>query len=232
MFDIRYKFEYFEVGSSNEKAVKKCKSICTDERMRSSLWMFGPTGCGKTHLLKAVHNTLRIQSSSLNGLYISAKEMAELLYDFLGGGTNLWLHIKTYDYLLIDNMEDLRGKPKTQTAIAELIVEMIADGKFVLVASSCMLGKLRDLKRCLRVHGCNLPVVEIQFPDYELKKRIVEKYLSETPFDISSDACELLISKSTHIPRLKGVLSSAKFLNETQGVHIEEKWVEEYGFWS
>ena len=232
MPDIRYKFEYLEVGSSNEAAISKCKEICKSPLSHSGLWMFGPSGCGKTHLLKATYNILNYQQPRMNGLYISAKELAELLYDFLGGGTNLWLHIKTYDYLLIDNMEDLRGRPKTQKAIAELIAEMIVDEKLVLVASSCTPGKLRDLKNCLRMHSCNLPIVEIQSPDYELKKSIVEKYLSENPFDISSDACELLISKSSHIPRLKGVLSSAKFLHETQGVHIEEKWVEEYGFWS
>lgn len=232
MLDIRYKFEYLEVGSSNETAISKCKEICKSSRTHSGLWLFGPSGCGKTHLLKATYNVINYQQPRMNGLYISAKELAELLYDFLGGGTNLWLHIKTYDYLLIDNMEDLRGRPKTQKAIAELIVEMIANEKLVLVASLCTPGKLRDLKSCLRTHSCNFSIVEIQSPDYELKKSIVEKYLSENPFDISSDACELLISKSTHIPRLKGVLSSAKFLNETQGVHIEEKWVEQYGFWS
>lgn len=232
MLDIRYKFECLEVGGSNETAISKCKDICKFPFSRFGIWMFGPSGCGKTHLLKAVYNTLNYQKSRMNGLYVSAKELAELLYDFLGGGTNLWLQIKTYDYLLIDNAEDLRGRPRTQKAIAELIAEMNANKKLVLVASLCTPGELHDLNSCLKMRGCGIPVVEIQSPDYELKKRIVEKYLSETPFDISSDACELLISKSTHIPRLKGVLSSAKFLNETQGVHIEEKWVEEYGFWS
>lgn len=232
MLDMRYKFEYLEVGVSNENAISMCKEICKSSRTHSGLWLFGPSGCGKTHLLKAVFNILNYQEPRMNGLYISAKELAESLYDFLGGGTNLWLHIKTYDYLLIDNMEDLRGKPKTQEAVAELITEMIANGKLVLATSLCVPGKLHSLKSCLRTQGCNFPIVEIQYPDYELKKGIVERYLSDNPFDISSDVCELLISKSTHISRLKGVLFSAKYLNETQGVRIEEKWIEQYGLWS
>jgi len=232
MLDIRYKFEYLEVGSSNKTAITKCKEICKSPHSHSGLWMFGPSGCGKTHLLKAVYNVLNYQETQRSGLYISAKELAELLYDFLGGGTNLWLQIKTYDYLLIDNMEDLRGRPRTQKVIAELVAEMIANKKLVLVASLCSPGKLRDLNSSLKTHRCDIPIVEIQSPDYELKKNIVEKYLSENPFDISLEACELLISKSTHIPRLKGILSSAKYLNETQNVLIEEKWIEQYGFWS
>ena len=99
MLDMRYKFEYLEVGSSNETAITKCKEICKSSH--SGLWMFGPTGCGKTHLLKAVYNVLNYQEPQRNGLYISAKELAELLCDFLGGGTNLWLQIKTYEIICL-----------------------------------------------------------------------------------------------------------------------------------
>lgn len=231
MIDVRYDFRTLEVGDSNKNAISICKDICEWPHSYSGLWMFGPSGCGKTHLLKAIYNVLNYREDRMKGLYISAKELAELLYDFLGKGSNLWVHIKNYDYLLIDNAEDLLGRPKTQEMIAELITEMCANNKLVFLTSVCPPCKLRNLDGVLQSHKSSIPIVEIQSPDYNLKKSIVENYIFKNSINISDEACELLITTSNHIPRLKGVLFSAKHLFETQGICIEKEWIKRYVSW-
>lgn len=228
---MRCDFRTFEVGDSNVMANTMCKNFCESPRCYSGLWLFGPSGCGKTHLLKATIKELRYAEEYLNGLYISAKELAEILYDFIGGGSNLWVRIKTYDYLVIDNLEDLQGKPKTQTMIADLIMDLQVNNKLVFLASTCSPDNLQNLTPVLKLHDCDIPIIEILSPDYNLKKSIVEKFMAKHSFTILDEVLELLITSYDHIPRLRGALFAAKHLFETQGVCVDIDWFKRHGYW-
>jgi len=226
MHDIRYQFDTLETDRSNEEAIHQCKNICENPKASFGLWLFGPSGCGKTHLLKAVYNSLKYQESKINAVYISAKELCELLYDFLAGGNNLWLHIQTYDVLLMDDADYLLGRPKTQEVVAEMIAEMRENRRCVLLASLCAPDEMHHLQTALMTRNCALSTVELQLPSYSLKKAVVESYLKKNPFGISVEAQELLIVKSSQIPKLKGILNSAKLLSDVYGVCIDEHWID------
>lgn len=227
MIDSRYTFERLEIGASNEEAISKCKEICKSPRTFSSLWLFGPSGCGKTHLLKAIHNKLNRRLSRIRGLYISARELAELLCDFLNGESKLWVSVKSYDYLIIDNVEDLLGKPETQEVIAELIAELSFYNKPVFLTSLCHPDELQNMKTALKAYNICLPFFEIKSADYNMKKAVVDDFILRKNLNISKEESELLITSTKHISQLKMALISLKYFCENKTVDLE--WLKQHG---
>lgn len=228
MFDSGYTFERLEIGASNEEAVAKCKEICKAPFSCSGLWLFGPSGCGKTHLLKAIHNKLNRRLPRIRGLYISAHELTELLCDFLNGESKLWVSVKSYDYLIIDNAEDLLGKPETQEVVAELIAELSFYNKPVFLTSLCHPDELQNMKTALKAYNICLPFVEIKSADYNMKKAVVDDFILRKNLNISKEESELLITSTKHISQLKMALISLKYFCENKTVDLE--WLKQHGF--
>lgn len=228
MIDSRYTFERLEIGTSNEEAISKCKEICKSPRTFSGLWMFGPSGCGKTHLLKATYNKLNQRVPRLKGLYVTAQELTELFCDFLNGESKLWVSVKSYDYLLIDNVEDLLGKPETQEVIAELITELSFYNKPVFLTSLCHPDELQNMKTALKAYNICLPFVEIKSADYNMKKAVADDFILRKSLNISNEECELLITSTKHISQLKMALISLKYFCESKTVDLE--WLKQHGF--
>src|SRR4051812_22129216 len=172
----------FEVGASNQLAVKACDAVVEDPGNRyNPLFIHGPSGVGKTHLLNALGNELLISSG---GALVVASVSAQLFMDELiaalqDGTVERWrARYRAVNALLIDDVQFVAGKERTQEELFHVFNALYAEGKQLVFASDRPPKALGDLEDRLRSRFEGGLVVEMQSPDRELREKLYARFLS------------------------------------------------------
>jgi chromosomal replication initiator protein len=172
----------FEVGASNQLAVKACDAVVEDPGNRyNPLFMHGPSGVGKTHLLNALGNELLISSG---GALVVASVSAQLFMDELiaalqEGTVDRWRsRYRAVIALLIDDVQFVAGKERTQEELFHVFNALYAEGKQLVFASDRPPKELSGLEDRLRSRFEGGLVVEMHSPDRELREKLFARFLS------------------------------------------------------
>jgi len=174
----------FEVGSSNELAVRAADAIVSEPGRRlNPLFIHGPSGVGKTHLLHAIGNGLM---TARQGRAVVACISAQALIDELIGAlregqVERWRNrYRVADALLIDDVHFIAGKERTQEELFHVFNDLYAAGKQIVLTSDRPPRALSELEERLRSRFAGGLVAEIQPPDRELRERLFVHYLAAT----------------------------------------------------
>ena len=172
----------FEVGASNQLAVKACDAVIDDPGNRyNPLFMHGPSGVGKTHLLNALGNELLISSGgAMTIATVSAQLfMDELIAALQDGTVERWrARYRAVSALLIDDVQFVAGKERTQEELFHVFNALYAEGKQLVFASDRPPKELGELEDRLRSRFEGGLVVEMQSPDRELREKLYARFLS------------------------------------------------------
>lgn len=177
----------------------------------SPLVVYGPTGCGKTHLLESVTNDFRRRLKLKRCISLSAEQFTSQFVGSLRGGTGLPMFRRKYrdlDLLAIDDIQFLAGKRATLSEFQHTIDNLLRNGKQVVVASDrhpLELGHLgNDISARLSA-GLTCP---IQYPDFEGRMHIVRKMCVERDLRLPNNVLRLLCDQLTRdVRRLSGALN-------------------------
>ncbi len=134
----QYTFDSFEITKSNIKAFESAKRFAWNSDSKP-LAIFGGTATGKTHLLYAVKNAIEQNSPELNVILTTTAEMQTSLVDILqNGGTDEQFREKYMqaDVILVDDIQELAGKEKTQDELLLLFNAFYESGKRIMMTSS------------------------------------------------------------------------------------------------
>jgi chromosomal replication initiator protein len=172
----------FEVGASNQLAVKACESVIAEPGQRyNPLFIHGPSGVGKTHLLNAAGNEL-VNGASKSPLVacVSAQLfMDELIAALQEGTVDRWrARYRAVDALLIDDVQFVAGKERTQEELFHVFNALYAEAKQLVFASDRPPKELDGLEDRLRSRFEGGLVVEMHSPDRELRQRLYRRFLS------------------------------------------------------
>ena len=173
----------FEVGASNQLAARAADAIIATPGARyNPLFIHGPSGVGKTHLLHAIGNGL-IASSGGRALVacVSAQSFVDELIGALQDGTvDRWrMRYRAATALLIDEVQFIAGKERTQEELFHVFNALHSEGKQVVIASDCSPRDLAGLEDRLRSRFEGGLVVEMELPDRELVARLFTRFLAE-----------------------------------------------------
>lgn len=133
-----YTFDSFEVTKANGKAFEKAKQFAENADSKS-LAIFGGTATGKTHLLYAVKNAIEQNSPKLYVIFTTAGDMASTLTDTISNGGSAEQFREQYmqaDVLLVDDIQELAGKEKTQDELILLFNMFYESGRRFIMTSS------------------------------------------------------------------------------------------------
>jgi chromosomal replication initiation ATPase DnaA len=174
----------FEVSSSNQLAVRAADDIVADPGKRySPLFVHGPSGVGKTHLLNAIGNELVDGSGGASAVAcISAQVfMDELIEALQEGSVDRWrARYRSADALLIDDIQFVAGKERTQEELFHVFNSLHAEGKQLVFCSDRPPRELDGLEDRLRSRFEGGLVVEMQSPDRALREKLFARYLAAT----------------------------------------------------
>lgn len=219
-------FDTFIEDDSNKFALAAARAVATSSsREYNPLWLYSPSGCGKTHLLNAISHELESDPTKMI-LYLSANTLVETMLSHYCSKDNEWKEIEKADVLIIDNLNFLSGKNQTQEEIAVMIINKCKKNSRVILSSDCPPSHLSVIGRILRNRLETTLIVDIQFPTDSLKQKYIDAFLALDPFTITNEARSLLVKNSKSIPELKGILQKACFFSLHDNKEVDADWVE------
>jgi len=214
----KFRFSNFIVGSCNKVAYASCMSVAENlGKIYNPLFIYGGIGLGKTHLLHATANYVLSKNPNANIIYTTADTfMSELIY-FMQKGNILEFRkrYKNVDLLLIDDVQFLVGKERTQIEFYYIFNALHLIGKQVILSSDTPPSKLKGIQERLLSRFSSGLVIEVKEPDIDTKLSIINKKAKEMKIDIPHDVM-LFIAKTvnTNIRELEGSLTKLKAYSE------------------
>ena len=176
--DPNKRFNNFLTGSSNKLAYEASIKVSENISHYNPLYIYGGVGMGKTHLLNAIGLELRKNNKVM---FISAERF---MYQFVKSiKSNDMVKFKEYfrntDILLIDDIQFMNGKEAMQEEFFHTFNALLDKGSQIIVSADRAPNKLSRIQERIKSRFSGGLVVDVQKPDYELRKKIVEQKIEE-----------------------------------------------------
>jgi chromosomal replication initiation ATPase DnaA len=172
----------FEVSASNQLAVRAADAIVSAPGSRyNPMFIHGPSGVGKTHLLNAIGNGLVNATGDGVVACVPAPVFVDELIAALQDGTvDRWrARYRAANALLLDDVQFVAGKERTQEELFHVFNALYADGKQLVIASDRPPRELTGLEDRLRSRFEGGLVVAMQSPDRALRERLYARFLRD-----------------------------------------------------
>ncbi len=211
--DPNKKFENFITGSSNKLAYEASIKVSENISHYNPLYIYGGVGMGKTHLLNSIGLELKKDNKVM---FISAERF---MYQFVKSiKLNDMVKFKEYfrntDILLIDDIQFMNGKEAMQEEFFHTFNALLDKGSQIIVSADRSPNKLSRIQERIKSRFSGGLVVDIQKPDYELRKKIVENKIKELnslyaeQFKISQEITDFISTEiTTSVRELVGAIN-------------------------
>lgn len=212
-FNENYTFDNFVEGDCNRLARSAGFAVAKKPGVTAfnPLMLYGGVGLGKTHLVQAIANHVRFNSPEKIVVYISSEKFVnqfieELKSNNLQKLTNFYLKI---DVLIIDDVQFLSGKERTQEMFFHIFNHLHQHGKQIIMTSDRPPKELQGLEdRLLSRFKWGL-TADVQQPDFETRVAIIQRKLQNEGISINYDVIDYLAhSIDSNIRELEGVIVS------------------------
>ncbi len=207
----RYMFDTFVVGSSNQFAQAASQAVAElPARAYNPLFIYGGVGLGKTHLLHAVgHQTSRL-FRNMTILYLSSERFTNELINAIryDRTAEFRARYRTIDLLLIDDIQFISGKERTQEEFFHTFNDLYESRKQIIVSSDCSPKAIPEIEERLRSRFEWGLIADIQPPDFETRVAILKKKAGVERVRLNDDVADLIASRSkSNIRELEGSLT-------------------------
>lgn len=207
----RHTFNSFVVGSCNEFAHAACLAMAGDTpRTYNPLFIYGGTGMGKTHLLNAIGNEKIKLHPDLKVCYVHTDYFISEMVQALANQqmTQFREKYRTVDILLMDDIQFLAKKERTQEVFFHAFNDLYERQKSIIVTSDKFPKEIPDLEDRLRSRFEWGLIADIQPPDMETKMAILEKKAQLESVVLPNDVRQFMALRITsHIRELEGALT-------------------------
>ncbi|MDQ8155747.1 MAG: DnaA/Hda family protein, partial [Gemmatimonadota bacterium] len=188
--------EAFEVGASNQLAVHAADAVVAEPAARyNPLVFYGPSGVGKTHLANAIGNALLGRAGAAHAVAcVNAQQLVdELISAVQEGSVDRWrARYRAAAALIVDDIQFLGGKERTQEEFFGIFNTLIESGKQVVLTSDRVPADITDLEARLRSRFEGGLVVPIQSPDRALRERLFARFFADANQVATDDVLHVL----------------------------------------
>ena len=211
--NLTYNFENYCVGNSNKLVHTIAEYIGNNPNKVdfNPVFLYGPTGVGKTHLIQAIGIRVKEVKPSARVLYITARvfenQYGQAVHD--KKVTDFINFYQSIDVLLIDDIQEIAGKVGTQKAFFPIFNHLHQKGKQIIMTSDRPPVELDGIMERL-INRFSWGVTEVlPKPDLELRKQIINQKSRKNGLALSEDVVELIAEYATDSVReLEGVIMS------------------------
>jgi chromosomal replication initiator protein len=209
----KYTFDKFIEGDCNRLGRAAGLAVANKPGLTSfnPLMIYGGVGLGKTHLIQAIGNQIKDQFPEKFILYVSTEKFTNQFVSAIRNNsieafTNFYLQV---DVLIIDDVQFLSGKEKTQETFFNIFNHLHQSGKQIILSSDRAPRDLVGMEdRLLSRFKWGL-TADLQQPDFETRIAIIQKKLQDDGIQINIDVLEYLAhSIQTNVRELEGVIIS------------------------
>ena len=232
-FDPRLTFTSFLVGGSNRIAHNAARAIAEGGPMRfNPLFIHGPTGQGKTHLLHAIGHGYRLRKPQARALAMSAERfMVDFVQAMRVKDTLAFkARLRSVDLLLIDDFQFIAGKETTQEEFLYTIDELMRGGRRLIISADRSPHELDGIEGRILSRLTQGLVVDIQPADFALRRAIVDAKADALGGNITIPAAvrDLLAARiASNVRELEGGLNRLVAYAGLNERTIDEAFAEE-----
>ena len=237
MLNPKFRLDNFVVGSDNRLAHAACMAVSKKPGMSyNPLFVYGGVGLGKTHLLQATGNSILHNYPDSVIVYGTAEKFTNEIIESIKNGNVKGIRdrYRRVDCLIIDDIQFLAGKDRTQEEFFHTFNELYQENKQIIISSDRPPKELKDIESRLVSRFEMGMIVDVSFPDYETCLAILHRKCQEMQVLIPSDVLEFIAyNTQSSIRELEGILvqviAQSQLENATPSVVSVEKLMRKLG---
>lgn len=223
-YNHAYTFDNFIVGSSNKYAHAACTAVArTPAKDYNPLFIYGPSGLGKTHLMSAVVNEIKRKKPDTKVVYIKGEDLTNQLVESLSKHDmqNFRNKFRNCDILLIDDIQFIAGKTSTQEEFFHTFDALYEDHKQIILTSDKPPKDIQPLEERLRTRFEWGLIADIQPPNLELRIAIFKKKAEQANIIIHDDVLTFLAENlRSNIRQIEGAIKKLSAKSFVMGQEI------------
>ncbi len=236
-------FENFVKGKSNELAYAFSIAVAgkndTSGELNTNqafnpLFIYGDSGLGKTHLMKAIENEVKKKKPDINLIYTTGENFMNELVKAIEYKQTISFHDKyrNADFLLVDDVQSIAGKERIQEEFFHTFNDLYNAGKQIVLTSDIAPSKISKLENRIRSRFSLGVQVDIQPPDFETRMAIVKRKAEVLDLQLTDNIARIIAEKiKTNIRQLEGTVNKMKALttytNEQPSISMAQRVIKE-----
>jgi chromosomal replication initiator protein len=240
-----YTFDNFIRGSSNSLAYAFCKAVAEKydvknaeeidpDKVFNPLIIYGDSGLGKTHLMKAIEYKVSKSHPELKIIYTTGEAFINELVKALEFKDTVNFHEKyrNADLLLIDDIQIIAGKERMQDEFFHTFNELYNARKQIVLTSDILPSKMTKLQDRISTRLSLGVQADVQAPDFETRMAIINRKAELLGLKLSDNVVRLIAEKlKTNIRQLEGTVKKIKALtmytNESPSISMAQRVIKE-----
>jgi chromosomal replication initiator protein len=206
-----YTFDRFVVGNSNQFAHAAARAVADNPaKSYNPLFIYGGVGLGKTHLLHAIGHHLRVNNPQLKVHYVASEQfvnelIASLRFNRMPSFREK--HRENIDVLLVDDIQFLAGKERTQEEFFHTFNTLYTDQKQIILSSDHSPHEIPTLEERLRSRFQWGLIADLQPPELETKVAILRGKAAEQGASLPTDVADFIARQvRSNVRELEGML--------------------------
>ncbi len=219
-----FTFDNFIVGPSNEFAHAAASAVSKKPaQVYNPLYLYGPSGLGKTHLLYAIAGEIEQRFPDYKIVYIRAEQFTnELIQSIHSGRTQEFRDkYRSADLLLMDDVQFIAGKDSTQEEFFHTFNSLYEDHRQIVLTSDRPPSDMPRLEDRLKTRFESGLIVSIDPPDYETRMAIIQNKALSLGMEMPNDVCSYIADNiTTNIRQIEGTVKKIKAYAELTGMTI------------
>ena len=219
--NFQYTFDNFIVGASNKFAHAACVAVASNPADNyNPLFIYGPSGLGKTHLMSAIVNEIKRKNPLAKVVYIKGEEFTNEMIESLANKTMNKFHEKyrTCDILLIDDIQFIAGKTSTQEEFFHTFNTLHENCSQIVLSSDRPPKDIATLEDRLKTRFEWGLIADIQPPDLELRIAIIKKKAEQADITLSDEVATFLAENlRSNIRQIEGTIKKLSVIAFVEG---------------
>jgi len=210
-FNPQFTFDNFVVGSSNRFAHAAAVSVANNPaETYNPLFIYGPSGLGKTHLIYAIAHQIRTTRPSAKIIYIKGDDFINEFIELVraGRGSEFRAKYRDADLLLVDDVQFVAGKEQVQNEFFHTFNTLYEAGRQIVLTSDRPPSDMHLLDDRLRTRFEWGLLVDVQPPDFETRLAIVKNKAAQWGTVIDDDIARYIAENVTsNVRQLEGTMN-------------------------
>ena len=224
-FNPQFSFDSFVVGNSNRFAHGAAIAVTNNPgQVYNPLFIYGPPGVGKTHLLYAIANGIRKQNPSANVVYIKGDQFTNELISAIQSGKNVEFRNKyrEADLFLIDDIQFIAGREGTQEEFFHTFNTLHENHKQIVMTSDRKPSDMLTLEDRLRSRFEWGLVADIQTPDYETRMAIIKNKAASLGIELSDEVCNYIaVNVPNTVRQIEGTVKKIRAHHDLNNMPLD-----------
>lgn len=204
-----YTFQNFAVSGSNQLAFVSATAVAKKiGAAYNPLFIYGPVGVGKTHLMQAIANDVYQKSPDKKILYITSEEFTNEVVEAIRSNETgrLKRKFRTLELLMIDDIQFIAGKERVQEELFHTFNILVDNSSQIVLTSDRPPSEIQKLEKRLISRFSGGLTVDVESPDFELRCAILLTKAKKFNFDLDIETAKVIAGKTQDTRELEGLL--------------------------